>query len=318
MNNKPPNISALYDFYRYASGGIVPKKAKPVGKEKTVPTALDWGPNAPMDYLAYLNKQEMALIQKHRAFKGKRSHEGIPAFPDPGTTGYGDRGQGTTSSSGLGGGSKGGYNSGTSGSKGGGASTQSPGAGGNAGQVGGNLGGGGKGGPGGPSGPNSGPSRSGSPSTGRPTVGSSGGSVPTSPMSGQGQSFRSPMGAGWANRDIIDKQRTEVENARGALQSTSALKTDLQVGGIRSLSVGQMGTIVNVPKVSAPISSVAVNPAKTSIAASIKQASFTPTGYYNTSAMLSNEDINRRIAAMNAIQNAALPEPNVPDRIDVN
>jgi hypothetical protein len=34
--------------------------------------------------------------------------------------------------------------------------------------------------------------------------------------------------------------------------------------------------------------------------------------------MLSDEDINRRIAAMNAIQNAALPEPNVPDRIDVN
>jgi len=331
MNNKPPNLSALYDFYRYASGGIVPKKAKPVGKEKTVPTALDWGPNAPMDYLAYLNKQEMALIQKHRAFKGKRSHEGIPAFPDPGTTGYGDKGQGTTSSSGLGGGSKGGYNSGTSGSKGGGASTQSPGAGGNAGQVGGNLGGGGKGGPGGPSGPNSGPSRSGSPSTGgggngsqapgntdtggqrgagsnygpgsgRPTVGSSGGSVPTSPMSGQGQSFRSPMGAGWANRDIIDKQRTEVENARAALQSTSALKTDLQVGGIRSLSVGQMGTTVNVgPTPPTPAAPQGMFGPRTSVTGinymkTISQPGFITSGMPSTPSGLST----------------ALPEPKVP------
>jgi hypothetical protein len=308
MNNKPPNISALYDFYRYASGGIVPKKAKPVGKEKTVPTALDWGPNAPMDYLAYLNKQEMALIQKHRAFKGKRSHEGIPAFPDPGTTGYGDRGQGTTSSSGLGGGSKGGYNSGTSGSKGGGASTQSPGAGGNAGQVGGNLGGGGKGGNGSqaPGNTDTGGQRGAGSNyglgSGRPTVGSSGGSGPTSPMSGQGQSFRSPMGAGWANRDIIDKQRSEVQNARGALQSTSALKTDLQVGGIRSLSVGPMGTNVNVsqPLKAAPPSNP--NPAKTNISQSISTQF--PSFKYNAPLTpgASPTDMARRVAEMNRIE----------------
>jgi len=303
MNNKPPNLSALYDFYRYASGGIVPKKAKPVGKEKTVPTALDWGPNAPMDYLAYLNKQEMALIQKHRAFKGKRSHEGIPAFPDPGTTGYGDKGQGTTSSSGLGGGNKsaGGNTSGVGGGGGGGGGASGS-RGSSTGSVGAGNGANAGAGQGGQDSGSRGAGSNYGPGSGRPTVGSSGGSGPTSPMSGQGQSFRSPMGAGWANRDIIDKQRSEVQNARGALQSTSALKTDLQVGGIRSLSVGPMGTTVNVgPKPPTPAAPQGMFGPRTSVTGinymkTISQPGFITSGMPSTPSGLST----------------ALPEPKVP------
>lgn len=81
----------------------VPKKPVKTKGKKTVPAALDWGPGIPLDKLAYLNDDEMALIQAKRMFKGKRKYKGVPAFPDPGDTAAGDTGQGTSSSSGLGG-----------------------------------------------------------------------------------------------------------------------------------------------------------------------------------------------------------------------
>lgn len=80
----------------------VPKKPVKTKGKKTVPEALDWGPGIPLDKLAYLNDDEMALVQAKRMFKGKRKYKGIPAFPDPGDTAAGDRGQGTSSSGGLG------------------------------------------------------------------------------------------------------------------------------------------------------------------------------------------------------------------------
>lgn len=81
----------------------VPQKPVKTKGKKTVPAVLDWGPGIPLDKLAYLNDEEMALIQAKRMFKGKRDYKGIPAFPDPGDTAAGDTGQGTSSSSGLGG-----------------------------------------------------------------------------------------------------------------------------------------------------------------------------------------------------------------------
>lgn len=80
----------------------VPKRPVKTKGKKTVPEALDWGPGIPLDKLAYLNDDEMALVQAKRMFKGKRKYKGIPAFPDPGDTAAGDRGQGTSSSGGLG------------------------------------------------------------------------------------------------------------------------------------------------------------------------------------------------------------------------
>lgn len=79
----------------------VPKKPVKTKGKKTVPEALDWGPGIPLDKLAYLNDEEMALVQAKRMFKDKRSYKGIPAFPDPGDTAAGDTGQGTSSSGGL-------------------------------------------------------------------------------------------------------------------------------------------------------------------------------------------------------------------------
>lgn len=89
----------------------VPQKPVKTKGKKTVPAVLDWGPGIPLDKLAYLNDDEMALIQAKRMFKGKRGYKGIPAFPDPGDTAYGDRGQGTSSSSGLGNNTGGNYSS---------------------------------------------------------------------------------------------------------------------------------------------------------------------------------------------------------------
>lgn len=115
----------------------VPKKPVKTKGKKTVPAVLDWGTGIPEDKLAYLNDDEMALVQAKRGFKGKRSVDGVPAFPDPGDTAAGAKSSGpdrgptggpsrTSPSSGAGSGGLGGGGKGTtSGSPGG-----SPGAGG--------------------------------------------------------------------------------------------------------------------------------------------------------------------------------------------
>ena len=119
----------------------VPKKPVKTKGKKTVPAVLDWGSGIPEDKLAYLNDDEMALVQANRMFKGKRSHKGVPAFPDPGDTAAGaskstgpDRGPtggpsrtspSSGSTSGLGGGGKGGPSSGGAGTGSGGQSSPS-------------------------------------------------------------------------------------------------------------------------------------------------------------------------------------------------
>lgn len=125
----------------------IPKKPVKAKGKKTVPTKLDWGPGIPEDKLAYLNDDEMALVQAKRGYKGKRSVDGIPAFPDPGDTAAGDRGTGSSGRPSSGGsrgpdrGPTGGPSSGNGGLGGGGKGGTSGGAGGAGG-----LGGGGKGG----------------------------------------------------------------------------------------------------------------------------------------------------------------------------
>ena len=119
----------------------VPKKPVKTKGKKTVPAVLDWGTGIPEDKLAYLNDDEMALVQANRTFKDKRSVDGVPAFPDPGDTAAGsskstgpDRGPtGGPSSSpsssgagGLGGGGKGGVGGAPGGSPGAGGSKASP------------------------------------------------------------------------------------------------------------------------------------------------------------------------------------------------
>lgn len=115
----------------------VPKKPVKTKGKKTVPAVLDWGTGIPEDKLAYLNDDEMALVQAKRGFKGKREFDGVPAFPDPGDTAAGAKSGGpdrgptggpsrTSPSSGAGSGGLGGGGKGTTGGSPGG----SPGAGG--------------------------------------------------------------------------------------------------------------------------------------------------------------------------------------------
>jgi len=97
IKRKTP-VDAALEIARNA----IPKKPVATKGKRTVPAALDWGDGIPLDKLAYLNDDEMALVQAKRLFKEPRSYNGIPAFPDPGDTAAGDTGQGTSSSEGLG------------------------------------------------------------------------------------------------------------------------------------------------------------------------------------------------------------------------
>ena len=142
----------------------VPKKPVKTKGKKTVPAVLDWGTGIPEDKLAYLNDEEMALVQAKRTFKGKRSVDGVPAFPDPGDTAAGAK------------------SSGPDRGPTGGPSRTSPSSGAGAGSGG--LGGGGKGGPGG--------SPGGSPGAGGSNAGSSGGQ--SSPSGGSGGQKATPSG----------------------------------------------------------------------------------------------------------------------------
>lgn len=87
MAKKMSSVDAALDVARKVR---VPKKPVKTKGKKTVPAVLDWGTGIPEDKLAYLNDDEMALVQAKRMFKGRRKVNGIPAFPDPGDTGAGD------------------------------------------------------------------------------------------------------------------------------------------------------------------------------------------------------------------------------------
>ena len=199
----------------------------------TAPHSYDPGKGRPKEYLAYLNEREMAYLRSINGNNMERGPRGLPSFPPEDAVGSsskaGSRGPGGPS----------GPNSGPS------------------------TGGGGKG-PGGPSGPNSGPSgglggggkgsAGSSPSSpgglrgaggnygsgsGKPGTTSSPGGYkgPSSPMGGQGPSF---------SRDTKAQQDAQVRDAIKAVKNSPAFRNDASSGGIRTLSVGPIGTPVNV------------------------------------------------------------------------
>jgi hypothetical protein len=200
----------------------VPKKPVAVSGKKTVPEVLDWGSGIPKDYLAYLNKQEMALVQKARKYKGKRSYKGIPAYPDPGDTGAGDRGQGTSSSAGLG-------NNNSSGTYGGGGGRDS-----------GSLGGGGMGSYN-SSNSNVGGREGGG---GNTSVSGVGGGV-GSQRSSTDSASRSPQSS-VNSQDKSAMQSAAESDAVKISRESPALRADAALGGIRSIGVGPEDNKINI------------------------------------------------------------------------
>lgn len=194
-------------------------------KKVTAPKSYDPGKGRPKEHLAYLNEREMAYLRSINGNNMERGPRGLPSFPPDDSLG-----SNSGNSKPTGGGSKGpggpsGPNSGPSGG----------------------LGGGGKGGTSSPSaGSKAATSSTPKASTSAPSTSFSAPKTPSSPMGGQGQSFRSPMGAGWSNRDFIDRQKAQVNDTRAAIKSTPAVRNDLAVGGIRTLNVGPIGTPVKV------------------------------------------------------------------------
>jgi hypothetical protein len=154
-----------------------PVRTKTAPKEVTAPVRHR-PKGSPKERLAYLNKGEMAALEKRKGSPARRGPKGLPSFADDSASSKGvsrgdssgTKGSGSTKTS-SGSVSKGGsYNSGTSGSRGGGASTQSPGMGRNEGRVG-----------------------------------------PSSPMGGQGRSFSTPKAA----RDDSLRRAYGIEDQRG-------------------------------------------------------------------------------------------------------
>lgn len=269
-------------------------------KKVTAPKTYDPGRGRPKEHLAYLNEREMAYLRSINGNNMERGPKGLPSFPPEDAVGSSSRspssGSRTSSSS-----SGAGRDSSRGLGQGAGGTAVGRGPGGSSG-----LGGGGKGagssgtqsrGPGGPSGPNSGPSQS----SGSKAAPSAPSRTPSSPMGGQGQSFRSPMGAGWHNRDTIDRQRAQVNSARDAIRNTPAARSDLSIGGIRTLNVGPIGTPVKVggpaavgtkqiydrvPQISAP------RPSISSVPSGMKYSSPLTPG-------MTPEDMARRGALMN-------------------
>lgn len=71
-------------------------------------------------------------------------------------------------------------------------------------------------------------------------------SAAKSPMSGQDGSFKTPDKATSYNKDQIDRQKTQVNDAKQGLNNTPAAGKDLTSGGITTLNVGPMQTPVRV------------------------------------------------------------------------
>lgn len=194
----------------------VPKKPVATSGKKTVPEVLDWGNGIPKDYLAYLNKHEMALVQAARKYKGKRSYSGIPAYPDPGDTAYKDRGQGTSSSAGLGNNVGGNYSS-TDTRYGNSTGNSTVGSNTNSASDSGSIGGlGGSGGIGG--------------------LGDTRSSTDTSTTTSTTST----------SADSSAMQSAAESDAVKVARESTALRADAAVGGIRSIGVGPQNTRINI------------------------------------------------------------------------
>jgi len=186
-------------------------------KKVKAPLTHNPGKGRPKEHLAYLNEREMAFLRMLNGGNMERGPRGLPSFAE-------DRPAGP--------GGPNGPNSGPSQSGGGGG-----------------LGGGGKGAGGTAGGAQA--SSSSAASTAAASSASSATKAPASPMSGQGTSFSSPKAASTYNADSFVQQKAQVNAARSTVANTPAARNDLAAGGIRSLSVGPMGTKVNVgPRIS--------------------------------------------------------------------
>lgn len=219
----------------------VPNKPVAASGKKTVPEVLDWGKGIPKDYLAYLNKQEMALVQNARKFKGKRSYMGIPAYPDPGDTAAGDTGQGTSSSSGLGNNtSPGNYHS-TDTRYGNSTGNSTAGAGTGGGSDSGSNGFGGGGG-----------ADSGANGTGG--IGNYGGTQSS-------DSTNTPSSTVSSSADTSARQAAAESDASVAVGGSPAFRSDAAKGGIRSIGIGPENNKINI-----------TNPSESSISGAISRS----------------------------------------------
>lgn len=307
-----------------------------MAKKITAPKTYDPGRGRPKEHLAYLNQREMDYLRSINGNNMERGPRGLPSFPPDDAIGSSSRSTSSGNKTGVGGGGGGG--GGSTGSRG--SSTGSVGSRSGS-EAPGNLGGGGKGGssPSGPAAGAGGQRGAGSnygPGSARP-------GTPSSPMGGQNPSFSSPSAASNYNRDQVAQQRAAIKDAVGVVRSNSALKGDLQVGGIRSISVGPIGTTVSVPKALTSAVSGAVNPAKTGISQSLKYSSPIGPAYgpdniaelnrqeQELRGFLSSDypDVVRTgdpISAGGIPTNpptapsgfSNLPEPRIPGRVDVN
>lgn len=262
-----------------------------MAKKVTAPKTYDPGKGRPKEYLAYLNQREMAYLRSINGNNMERGPRNLPSFPPDDAVGSSSkagsgRSSGSGNTSGVGGGGGGG--GGSTGSRG--SSTGSVGSksGSNApGNIGGGAGG------------QRGAGSNYGPGSGRPgTTSSSGGGNkgPASPMGGQGTSM---------SRDTKARQEAQVRDAIAAVKNTPAFRGDASSGGIRSINVGPMGTPVNVGRSSIP--SNVGQPAKSAPAArpSTSISAQFPSYRYNEPlkpGVLSQEDINRRVAEMNRIE----------------
>ena len=209
-----------------------------MAKKITAPHSYDPGKGRPKEYLAYLNEREMAYLRSINGNNMERGPRGLPSFPPEDAVGSSSKAGSTksTTSSGAGRDSSRGLGQGAGGSAiGRGPSGSSP--------SGGNLGGGSKGAPGSsPSSPGGlrGAGGNYGSGSGRPgTTSSPGGGYkgPSSPMGGQGPSV---------SNDTKARQEAQVRDAIKAVKNTPAFRNDAVSGGIRTLSVGPIGTPVNV------------------------------------------------------------------------
>ena len=205
-----------------------------MAKKITAPHSYDPGKGRPKEYLAYLNEREMAYLRSINGNNMERGPRGLPSFPPEDAVGSSSKAGSTksTTSSGAGRESSRGLGQGA----GGAAIGRGP-----SGPSGG-LGGGSK------SAPGSSPSSPGGlrgaggnygSGSGKPGTTSSPGGYkgPSSPMGGQGPSY---------SNDTKAQQEAQVRDAIKAVKNTPAFRNDASSGGIRTLSVGPIGTPVNV------------------------------------------------------------------------
>jgi len=268
-----------------------------MAKKITAPHSYDPGKGRPQEYLAYLNAREMAYLRSINGNNMERGPRGLPSFPPKDAIGSSSNAPSKSpASSGVGRDSSRGIGQGAGGAAiGRGPSGGSP-------SGGGNLGGGGKGAPGSsPSSPGGlrGAGGNYGPGSGKPGTTSSPGGYkgPSSPMGGQGPSF---------SRDTEARQEAQVRDAIKAVKNTPAFRNDASSGGIRTLSVGPMGTPVNVgPRVTptAPqkqfYERIAPGPSlSTSISSQFPSYKYSSPLTPGTSP----EDMARRAAVMNQIE----------------